>query len=161
LQTQTASHPYQNIERYQLLKQRQPSSPLLTHLHVSSNNLSTYTAAKESDDPNITILKIFEEPASSQPATAPKTSAESIHASFHGNNARPSKLDQARSQGRDAYLLTHYRSNLSQRVIKVGLQEVEEDIFEIQARTFPPVSFFSRLHVTLVCLLTSFSSFMQ
>jgi hypothetical protein len=128
-------------------------------LHSASNKLSTQTTEDESDDPNIIILKTFEEPLRrspvsprarsappfahlSQPGTAPETPAESIHASVHGSDASVSRLDQARSGGRDAHLLAHYRSKISQRVIKVGSQEVEEDEFEIQARTFPPVGFF-------------------
>jgi hypothetical protein len=51
-----------------------------------------------------------------------------------------SRLDEARSGGRDAHLLKHYRLHISEHVIKVGSREVEEDAFEIQARTFPPVS---------------------
>jgi hypothetical protein len=123
-------------------------------LHGGSSNLSVQPAAEESEDPNIIILKNFEEPlrrspaspsARSAPAFAPTSSRPARvpeTPSVHGSEASLSKLDLARSGGRDAHLLAHYRSNISQRVIKVGLEEVEEDVFEIQARTFPPVRIF-------------------
>jgi hypothetical protein len=162
LQTSAASQAYRNMAEtiYQLFSQSQLPLLIVHGCNDASNKLSIQPTAEGSDDPNIVILKTFEEPlrrspvspstrsvplfapSSSQPATAPETPAKIIDASVHGNETSFSKLDQARSGGRDAHLLVHYRSNISQRVIKVGSHEVEEDAFEIQARTFPPVSFF-------------------
>jgi hypothetical protein len=126
-------------------------------MHLAQNTLGVHCATEELDDPNIIILKTFEDhlrrspvsainksgPAfdtSSQSSTAFKTLAESVHFSGHSSDSGLSRLDEARSGGRDAHLLKHYRLHISKHVIKVGSREVEEDAFEIQARTFPPVS---------------------
>jgi hypothetical protein len=123
----------------------------------AQQNFDTQFATEEPHDPNIIILKTFEDyqrrspvstivnlgpvfATSSPPPTALETLVQSIHFSGHSSNSGLSKLDEARRGGRDAHLLKHYRSHISGHVIKVGSREVEEDIFEIQARTFPPVS---------------------
>jgi len=126
-------------------------------IHLAQNPLGTQFATAELDDPNIIILKTFEDyirrspvsaitksgpvfATSSQPPAAFETLAESVHFSGHSGDLGLSRLDEARSGGRDAHLLKHYRSHISEHVVKVGSREVEEDAFEIQARTFPPVS---------------------
>jgi hypothetical protein len=128
-----------------------------TQMHPAQDTLGIQFPAEEPDDPNIIILKTFEDylrrspvstitksgpvfATSSHPFTAFETPAESVHFSGHSTDSGLSKLDEARSGGRDAHLLEHYRSHISEHVIKVGSREVEEDAFEIQARTFPPVS---------------------
>ncbi len=141
-----------------------PSSLLVTGLsdsgaqtHAAQNMLSIQFETQEVDDPNIIILKTFEEylrrspvsatansgpafAAPSRPSAALEAPVESVHISAHSSDSGPSKLDEARSGGRDAHLLQHYRSHISEHVIKVGSRKAEEDPFEIQARTFPPVS---------------------
>jgi hypothetical protein len=127
-------------------------------MHLAQNTLGDHFAIEELDDPNIIILRTFEDyvrrrsPVSSatrsgpvfasslQPSTAFETPVESLHFSGHSSDSGLSRLDEARGGGRDAHLLKHYRSHISEHVIKVGSREVEEDAFEIQARTFPPVS---------------------
>lgn len=111
-------------------------------------------------DPNIVIIKKFEDPLRRSPALpGPSTGLHSTTTASQtlgplelrgqplgfSTPDEPflSRLDQARSGGRDAYLLQHYRSNISSRVIKVGSQHSNEDLFEVQARTFPPVRPFS------------------
>jgi len=126
-------------------------------MHLAQNTLDVHFATEELGDPNIIILKTFDDylrrnpvPAItksgpvlatfSQPSTAFEIPVKSVHFSGHSSESGLSRLDEARSGGRDAHLLKHYRSHISERVIKVGSREVEEDVFEIQARTFPPVS---------------------
>jgi hypothetical protein len=126
-------------------------------IHLAQNTLGIHFATEDLGDPNIIILKTFEDypprsspsaitrpgpvlATSSQPFTAFETLAESVHFSGHSSDSGLSRLDEARSGGRDAHLLRHYRSHISEHVIKVGSRGVEEDAFEIQARTFPPVS---------------------
>lgn len=126
-------------------------------MHLAQNTLGVHSATKEPDDPNIIILRTFEDyvrrnpvsaitrsgpvfATSSQPSPAFETPAESLHFSGQSSDSGLSRLDEARSGGRDAHLLKHYRSHISEHVITFGSREVEEDMFEIQARTFPPVS---------------------
>lgn len=105
------------------------------------------------DDPNTVILPVFEDvlrrlvspitKTGSLPSlmsSAPRGADQELTNFPRHDESNTSKLDQARAGGRNAHLLQHYRSNISSRVIKVGCQEVEEDIFEVQARDFPPVS---------------------
>jgi len=156
---------YCNSERPSSLEASDPSDSG-AHIHHTQNTFGIQSATEELDDPNITILKTFEDylrqspvsaitnsghvfATSSQPSTALETPAESVHISGHSSNLGLSKLDEARRGGRDAHLLEHYRSHISEHVIKVGSRDVEEDVFEIQAHTFPPVSIPSS---TIVCM---------
>lgn len=126
-----------------------------TNSYDRSTNRSRFRNRVENlDDPNIKILEIFEDsvrhPVS--PITklglfsgvASSTLVETHRATAHIpslEGVKLSKIDEARNGGRNAHLLQHYRSHISPHVIKVGLQDIDEDIFEIQARTFPPVGF--------------------
>jgi hypothetical protein len=48
-----------------------------------------------------------------------------------------SNLDNARAGGRDSELLQHYRTCISHHIAeRIG----DEDVFETQARNYPPVS---------------------
>lgn len=147
---------YRNSELSSSLPTSDPSDSG-AHIHRAQNTFGVQFATEELDDPNIIILKTFEDnlrrspvsavtnsgpvfAMSTQPSTALETPAGSIHISGHNSDSGLSKLDEARRGGKDAHLLEHYRSHISEHVIKVGLREAEEDVFEIQARTFPPVS---------------------
>jgi hypothetical protein len=48
-------------------------------------------------------------------------------------------LDIARNGGKDAELLQHYRTVISPKIIRTTMAG-GEDLIEIQARTYPPVS---------------------
>lgn len=120
----------------------------------STNRFASRNRVEGLDDPNITILEIFEDPVRRPVSPVTRLGSFSGVASsalFEPHIAaalipnleglKLSKIDEARSGGRNAHLLQHYRSHISPHVIKVGLQDIDEDVFEIQARTFPPVSF--------------------
>jgi hypothetical protein len=110
-------------------------------------------------DPNVVILRVFEEPArkssvqqSARPTTNPVSPASS-HGSLatasrqithqnahHADSQGLSMLAVARSGGRDAHLLQHYRTTISPYILRAQRPEGNEDLFEIQARTYPPVT---------------------
>lgn len=46
-------------------------------------------------------------------------------------------------EGRDAMLLEHYRKTISPQIMRRRLLDGEEDIFILQAKTYPPVGFLS------------------
>ena len=111
------------------------------------------------DDPNVVILRVFEEPPrrpsaqiSARPTTYPASPASS-----HGSGATTSRhimqrsahnadspglsmLDIARNGGPDAPLWRHYRTAISPYILRAQRLEVEEDLFEAQARSYPPVT---------------------
>jgi hypothetical protein len=103
-------------------------------------------------DPNVVILRIFEEPL----RRASITSIAAVHNNSTSKTSQRnnsvvishpavqsyhmmSLIEAARNGGRDAGLLLHYRTSISQHIIKVGSQDVDEDLFEIHARSYPPV----------------------
>ena len=141
---------------------------------VDSNRTSAYTPTafdrdildapsgdplEDSDDPNVVILKVFEEPARKGPAqpsnrstnfpASPASSQISIprtpyvmeqdYPHGHGDLSG-SMLGTARSGGRDAQLMEHYRGTISPHIFSREIPQRDDDIFETQARTFPPVS---------------------
>lgn len=110
------------------------------------------------DDPNVVILRVFEEPArrpSAQLSIRPIVNTVSPAASHSpmptvplqvsqhvvqlGGSPRLSMLDIARSGGPDAQLLQHYRTKISPYILRAQILEGEEDLFEVQARSYPPV----------------------
>lgn len=119
------------------------------------------------DDPDVVILKKFEDSnrksSISSPIMIPGVESPVIGFQPHSQgsfefqpaiqesqgvypraSSQPdiamSLLDQARRGGPDAPLLQHYRTYISPNVIKLGHQDIPEDIFEIEARTYRPVS---------------------
>jgi hypothetical protein len=113
------------------------------------------------DDPNVVILRVFEEPTrktslqpSNRSTTNPASPASSLASvatisrlvtqrnTVHTEGQVLSMLDIARSGGRDAQLLQHYRTTISPYILRAQRPEGDEDLFEIQARSYPPVSTF-------------------
>lgn len=111
------------------------------------------------EDPNVVFLKMFEDPTRKSSLQQPNksitnpVSPASSHASvattsrhatqrstFHADTQGLSMLDIARSGGRDAELLQHYRNIISPSILRAHRPEGDEDIFEIQARNYPPVT---------------------
>lgn len=109
-------------------------------------------------DPNVVILKKFADPlrrSTPQPSTRPTTTPASP-ASFHvsaggtsqatcedlqlglGNSTRT--FEVLRHGGRDIQLLQHYQRVVSLVVFGRERSMTEEDMFEVEARTYPPVS---------------------
>jgi hypothetical protein len=126
------------------------------NMPVSDTRIETNTEASPSAfDPNIIILKVFEDtsrhiPTQNLPSistlhivpTLPSESqmqSDKSLRSLSNDVAVLSRFEEAQNGGRDAHLLAHYKSHISRRVIQVGSKDVVEDIFEIQARTFSPV----------------------
>lgn len=124
----------------------------------------SFDPASSADDPNVVILRVFEDstrkgpiqpysrstanptsPASSQ-VSAATTSRPAPHPHIpHTDGQHISMLDVARNGGRDAQLLQHYRTSISPYILRAQRPEGEEDIFEVHARSYPPVrSFFWR-----------------
>lgn len=116
-------------------------------------------AVGSAEDPNVVILRVFEEPVrrpSAQLSTRPMTnpvSPTSSHdsattasrqgiqqAMHHADSADLSMLDLARRGGPDAPLLQHYRTAISPYILRDQILEGEEDLFEVQARSYPPVT---------------------
>ncbi|KAE9381423.1 hypothetical protein N431DRAFT_321494 [Stipitochalara longipes BDJ] len=112
---------------------------------VSNSSSSTI---QDIGDPNTIILRAFEEPArrgSTQLPTIPSTPLSSYaFPSIYPSQDHPrqlldsitSNLDNARAGGRDSELLQHYRTVVSHHITeRIG----EEDVFETQARNYPPL----------------------
>ena len=57
------------------------------------------------------------------------------------NSTQVSLLDAARQGGKDAELLHHYRTKISPKIIGIWNAQGDEDLFEAQARGYPPVSY--------------------
>ncbi|KAH7378960.1 fungal-specific transcription factor domain-containing protein [Cadophora sp. MPI-SDFR-AT-0126] len=119
------------------------------------NSLSG-SLVEEADDPNVVILKTFEDSFRTTPAQvpfrpvvmpiAPANSILSSHRQLllrqdrsHSDSNAVSLLDAARRGGKDADLLQHYRTTISPQIIRIGKSEGDEDIFEAQAREYPPL----------------------
>ncbi|KAH9218950.1 fungal-specific transcription factor domain-containing protein [Leptodontidium sp. 2 PMI_412] len=119
------------------------------------NSLSG-SLVEEADDPNVVILKTFEDPFRTAPAqvpfrpavmpTAPAKSNLSSYRqqllrqdSSHSDSNTVSLLDAARRGGKDADLLQHYRTTISPQIIRIGKSQGDEDMFEVQARQYPPL----------------------
>ena len=128
-----------------------------THLYVGSSDDGRTVSPVESEDPNIVILKTFEDntprtPFQLLPPILPANQSQISHARHTMENPQTaflptnieinmlSRIDEARHGGRDAQLLQHDRSTISPTVILSGRPGVGEDPFERQARTFPAVS---------------------
>lgn len=106
----------------------------------------------EHDDPNVVVLQKFEvfEDTVARLATQMNRpymltpSSNSIPREDSTDAVKElselSLLEQAQNGGLDSHLLQHYRSTISHQVIQIGRTDTVEDIFEIQARTFLPVS---------------------
>jgi hypothetical protein len=111
------------------------------------------------DDPNVVILKVFEEPsrkgslqpsnrsttnpvspASSQASIATTSQLVTQRNTHHTEGQGVSMLDIARSGGRDAQLLHHYQTSISPYILQTRRPDGDEDLFEMQARSYPPVS---------------------
>jgi len=112
--------------------------------------------AEESDDPNVVILKTFEDPFRIAPTPLPyRPSAAlvsptiSLSSSYQQtlprrdssyiNSTQVSLLDAARQGGKDAELLHHYRTKISPKIIGIWNAQGDEDLFEAQARGYPPL----------------------
>lgn len=111
------------------------------------------------DDPNVVILRVFEEPTrkgslqpSNRSTTNPASPASSLASittisrlvtqrnTIYTEGQSQSMLDIARGGGRDAQLLQHYRTTISPYILRAQRPEGDEDLFEIQARNYPPVN---------------------
>jgi hypothetical protein len=96
--------------------------------------------AEITTDPNIIILKTFEE---FPRRPSPHLMSDPTFTNSPLPHFEPLQYSQRRSiennQGRFAQLMHHYRTKISAHLIKARNQDIEEDIFEIQAHTFPPV----------------------
>lgn len=133
-------------------------SPALAVDDDASSSLSVDPVGGR-DDPNVVILRVFEEPGrkgSLQPSNrsttnpvSPASSSASIptisqlaaQRNAHRTEAQAvSMLDIARNGGRDAQLLHHYRTAISPYILRTRRPDGDEDLFEIQARGYPPVS---------------------
>jgi hypothetical protein len=100
------------------------------------------------------ILKTFEDPFRRAPTplpyrpnVSPAISVASSHRqtlptqdSSHFDSRTMSLLDAARQGGNDTELLHHYRTTISPQIIRIGKSLGDEDMFEVQAREYPPVS---------------------
>ncbi|KAL2064833.1 hypothetical protein VTL71DRAFT_3973 [Oculimacula yallundae] len=110
---------------------------------------------EEGDDPNVVILKTFEDPfrkpptpVSFRPIAMPVSPSIPYASSYKQQlpgEARPhfipntlSLLDTARQGGKDSDLLDHYRTIISPQIIRIGKSQ-DEDMFEIHARYYPPL----------------------
>jgi len=106
----------------------------------------------EVNDPNVVVLKTFEDPFQKAPAplpyrpraaivprlTSPTSSCrQTSETSF--NSSTVSLLDAAHQGRKDAELLHYYRTTISPQIIKIGKSQVGEDMFEAQAREYPPL----------------------
>jgi hypothetical protein len=120
----------------------------------------------DTDDPNVVILRSFNDqprrvstlslnrsnssrsPVSSQPSAShsPHSMVQpnlpSRRGSYSSNfpsrrGSHSSMLDIARSGGKDGFLLRHYRATISPLLVQAEKAENDEDIFEIQARSYP------------------------
>lgn len=120
------------------------------------NNIPTSLTGsiiEQVDDPDVVVLKTFEDPLRS-PALLPYRpranlvslsispmsscrQALQVGASFDSGTV--SLLDAARQGGHDAELLHHYRTTISAQIFKIGKSQADEDIFEVQARNYPPL----------------------
>ena len=120
---------------------------------------ASYTRSIDNpEDPNIVILRSFEETPrrlptliSNLPTNAPSPSSSQASIPHTTNsvaqaNARApvesimSVLDTAHGGGRDDRLLQHYRAVISPRIFRGASSDGDEDLFETQARTYPPLS---------------------
>ena len=146
-------------------KSAQNSANTLSAPNENSLNDLYGDSLEDLDDPNVVILEVFEDLVRRGPAQflnnppnipgSPTSSQLSIHMEPvlmgqdypHGcGDLSLPMLDNARSGGRDAHLLDHYRRIISPHIFNTNSNEAEEDLVEIQARTFPPVSKISRSH---------------
>ena len=109
------------------------------------------------EDPNVVILRTFAEtsrrvpPLSSNKSTNSGSPASSQVSVSHTplsmaqtniqvqEGASVSMLDIARSGGRDARLLHHYRTTISPVIVQLSRSDTDEDLFEAQARSYPPL----------------------
>ena len=73
-----------------------------------------------------------------RPISPTSSYRKTSEASFDSSTV--SLLDAAHQGGKDAELLHYYRTTISPQIIKIGKSQVGEDIFEVQAREYPPVS---------------------
>lgn len=123
---------------------------------IESNDV--FASLQESSDPNVVILRKFEESVRrgstsnsilsanpSSPTLSFHSQSQSIRDHRHSISSQVdafhhSPLEIARRGGADAPLLSLYRTEISPLVINVGNWETEEDMFESTARTYPPVS---------------------
>jgi hypothetical protein len=124
-----------------------PSSPVSRSKSMEQYN--TREMEHGPPDPNIRILERFEEAQRSLVSPTRKfgpsmeilssePAIDNKPASSLDESSLP-KLDNARHEDRKEHLLQHYRSCISPELMKTAGQSGSEDIFELQARTFPPV----------------------
>lgn len=166
LQNPGTYHVIANPSSFFSLPEYQDDNPLNAG-SITGSTYSNYDPDDESasyagslddpEDPNIVILKSFEEmprrlptlssnfstnpasPASSQVSvshTSSSTTQANVRAPVESNT---SMLDTARSGGRDNLLLQHYRVAISPRIFHLARSDRDEDLFETQARTYPPL----------------------
>ncbi|KAH6699898.1 hypothetical protein BKA61DRAFT_705992 [Leptodontidium sp. MPI-SDFR-AT-0119] len=109
--------------------------------NYEQNSLSS-SLVEEADDPNVVILKTFEDPFRTaltqvpfRPVIMPIAPAKS---NLPSSNT-VSLLDTARRGGKDADLLQYYRTAISPQIIRIGKSQGDEDMFEVQARQYPPL----------------------
>lgn len=134
------------------------TTALMSHGYFFDQIVGGHTipfAPVDSMDPNVVILKAFEDIPRRTPVQlgssesrqltsiapiAPSESDVRVLGISHSPSNPLSRLEEARNGGRDFHLLEHYRRYISPRIIPGVLPDVENDIFEIEAQLFPPVS---------------------
>lgn len=112
------------------------------------------TSGRDDDNPNIVILKTFEDMPrrasvqstyrhAAQPSSPLLLSSPLLEhhtARRHSASDDPHHAAQLVGHGsRDEILLEHYRRTISPQILRRELFEGEEDIFILHARTYPPV----------------------
>ncbi len=119
---------------------------------------ASMSIGEATDGPNVVILKTFEDPFRSTHIQVPTgvpywsitvpTSPVSSH-SLLKPTKKSSGPEITRSRGiaaslldtggKDANLLDHYRSLISPQIMRIEGLVRDEDFFELEARTYPPV----------------------
>lgn len=126
--------------------------------HDASSNLPV-SPIDDPDDPNVVILKVFEEPtrkgpsqlsnrsttSPASPVLSPTSTATTSRLvpqpnTVHTDGQNAPVLDIAHNGGWDAQLLQHYRTVISPYILRAQRPEDRQDLFELQAQTYPPVS---------------------
>lgn len=123
------------------------------------NNIESMSSHTDNqEDPNVIILRTFEDPSrrpsiatiSSSKSPSPKATFSSSSCTpqlqtalpYRASHPQPGRaaLDQETVGGGEAHLLQYYRTNISPHIINVSAADGRMDVFEEEARRFPPVS---------------------
>lgn len=153
-------------------------SLIISHTRLNSDNVepSLDNILRNPDDPNVIILKDFEDFHTTLPYHT--TATQFVPAFFHapvvsnrgsrhsiGSNdtyssqiRTVSMLDIARQGGKDADLLQHYRQTMSHKITEIESTDGDEDMFEAQARNYPPVHSHAFIFQPYMLMLGSYST---